>query len=213
MNLPLTINNRPYIGQAHPTQSGAWIYLKGFALPDPSKAHLPFPCLSFFPFTELFRPLPPNRLSGGFLEIGEWQNSRYECELPVDFYLAPDGSVWAKLCDTPESLPINPEENPACAPSISQADQWAFQILQEAEATDLVISTLRERAACGGWPEPKTPADFLAWIDDESSLIETYGDRPAYVQRLKEFAERLRDLGITPATLPWQQEGDYAQVT
>jgi hypothetical protein len=213
MNLPLTIHNNPYIGQAHPTQSGIWIYLKGFALPTPTKMSLPIPCLSFFPFTELFRPLPPNRINGGFLEIGQWQNSHYECELLVDFYLAPDGSVWAKVCDTPESLPINPEENPAGEPSLSQTDRLALQILQEAEATDLVMSTMRERAACGGWPELKTPADFLAWIEDESSFIETYGDRPAYVQRLKEVAERLRDLGITPAALPWQREGDYAQVT
>jgi len=209
MNLQLTIHNNPYIGQAHPTRSGVWIYLKGFtmpgiAIPDPSKAHPPIPCLSFFPFTELFRPLPPNRINSGFLEIGQWQNSRYEFELPVDFYLAPDGSVWAKVCDTPECLPTNPDASSGNANHAFQADQLASQILQEGETTDLVMSTMCERAACGGWAEPKTPADFLAWIEDEVTFQEVYGNRPAYVERLKEAAERLRELGITPAALPWQ---------
>lgn len=223
MNLQITINHIPHIGQAHPTRSGLWVYLKGIALPGnampgvslpkPSGVALPIPSLSFFPFTELLRPLPPNRINGGFLEIGEWQNSHYALELPVDFYLAPDGSVWAKVCDTPECLPTNPDTNAGDGNLAPQADQLAFEILRDAEVTDLVMSTIRERAVCGSWPDPKTPADFLAWIEDEAAFQETYGSRPAYVQRLQEVAERLHDLGITPAPMPWQGENKYAQAT
>jgi hypothetical protein len=74
-----------------------------------------------------------------------------------------------------------------------------------------------ERAANGEWPQPATPADFMAWFIDEAEiqrdLIEDEHDaqeikgRLAYADKLDTIVGRLAAQGITPGVLPWQQEG------
>ena len=81
-------------------------------------------------------------------------------------------------------------------------------------ASDIVDGIL-DRAACGEWPLPETPADFLAWIDDERQIQEDFladdihederSQRGAYVRRLGEIFRELRDAGITPSRLPWEK--------
>jgi hypothetical protein len=91
----------------------------------------------------------------------------------------------------------------------------AFTILDEAESTIGVKSLARERASCGEWPAPKSIGQFLFWIEDEASLqadmAEVEADFPdgnetrlqTHAQALREVADRLRDIGFTPAPAPW----------
>lgn len=87
-------------------------------------------------------------------------------------------------------------------------------LLAAAEAAFLVKSMALGRHACGAWttPAPVTPADFLAWIEDEAALQEEqaadhpgeYDDRFAEALILRSLACHLRCLGVTPSPLPWE---------
>ena len=46
-------------------------------------------------FSKQFRPLPQGKVSGGYLEAGEYDGSTYQFEGQVVFYLGPDNQVWA----------------------------------------------------------------------------------------------------------------------
>lgn len=128
----------------------------------------------------------------------------------VRFLLA-DGSL---LCETMNAL------KNAVDAAVSEAirfaaeeiipaanDIQAQEILLKAEDEISVLSMARDRAASGGWPEPKTPGDFLMWIEDEKNVQEDINDPDGkgYILSLSILAMRLRSLGITPANLPWFQ--------
>ncbi len=52
---------------------------------------------AMFPFESQFQPLPNGKVSGGHLEVGEFDGSEYEWETDIEFLLGPDGKVWAKV--------------------------------------------------------------------------------------------------------------------
>ena len=62
-------------------------------------------------FETLFQPLPDGKLTGGYLEIGEWdrQTDRYPWEDSVALHLGPDGQVWA-LVGSLEQIPVSREK-------------------------------------------------------------------------------------------------------
>ncbi|GAB4577483.1 MAG: hypothetical protein Fur0022_02140 [Anaerolineales bacterium] len=86
-------------------------------------------------------------------------------------------------------------------------EQAAWEILREAEDTDFLMSMAEDRAACGSFLPPTTPASFLFWFEDEAEIQEaqatTYPDeaehRLQYAAVLHEVAGRLRDLGYEPS--------------
>lgn len=105
-------------------------------------------------------------------------------------------------------------------------DEWeesmedVEKVLEEFERELGVKSMANERAANGMWPSPKTPEDYLAWIEDEAGIhehyIESFRDNPideddipitmAYADRLREMAQYLRSCGMRPSPLPWQKK-------
>ena len=49
-------------------------------------------------FESQFQPVPNGKVSGGHLEVGEFDgSSEYEWETDIEFLLGPDGKVWAKV--------------------------------------------------------------------------------------------------------------------
>lgn len=86
-------------------------------------------------------------------------------------------------------------------------EQTAWVILRKAEDTDFLMSMAEDRAACGNFLPPTTPASFLFWFEDEAEIQETqaatYPDeaekRLQYATVLREVAGRLRDLGYEPS--------------
>jgi len=50
-------------------------------------------------FEDLFQPLPVDKVTGGYLEIGEWNpvTETYPWEGYVDLLLGLDGQVWSKV--------------------------------------------------------------------------------------------------------------------
>lgn len=82
-------------------------------------------------------------------------------------------------------------------------------ILTMAEKHIGAVSMARERADDGDWPKPITPADFLAWIEDEVALQRTRaedasdeaGARLPYPRQLELYAELLRATGVKPAAV------------
>ncbi len=53
---------------------------------------------AMFPFESQFQPVPNGKVSGGHLEVGEFDgSSEYEWETDIEFLLGPDGKVWAKV--------------------------------------------------------------------------------------------------------------------
>jgi hypothetical protein len=56
-------------------------------------------------FESLFRPMPEGKYRGGFIEVGEFDGSHYAFETHVELLRAPDGSVWAHVCDSVDELP------------------------------------------------------------------------------------------------------------
>jgi len=50
-------------------------------------------------FEDLFQPLPGNKATGGYMEIGEWNpvTETYPWEGYIDLLLGPGGQVWAKV--------------------------------------------------------------------------------------------------------------------
>jgi len=145
-------------------------------------------------FSKQFRPLPEGKISGGYIEAGEYDGSAYQFEGQVVFYLGPDNQVWA-LVGRLEELPdliANPAEK-------------ANRILDEAEDAFEARSLARERAAAGGWDAPQTTPDFLFWLEDEAEVQESSGEDKAYAQALRGVANELRSLGFRPAPTPWQK--------
>jgi len=75
------------------------------------------------------------------------------------------------------------------------------------------IAFLNERAACGSWPIPDTPAEIAAWALDEmtvqSELAHKYPgeavDRMASAARFAELAATYLQNGTVPAALPWEE--------
>ena len=92
--IQIELNGEPYTGFAYQTQDGTLISLPGLQAP-----HAPG-------FEALFHPLPEERASSGFIEIGEWDGSAYPFEGDVPLMLGPDGAVWAKVCNVPDELPL-----------------------------------------------------------------------------------------------------------
>ena len=145
-------------------------------------------------FSKQFRPLPQGKISGGYLEAGEYDGSAYQFEGQVVFYLGPDNQVWA-LVGSVEDLPdlvIDPAEK-------------ANRILDEAEDAFAGRSLACERATAGGWNAPQTIPDFLFWLEDEADVQESSGEDKSYAQALRGVANELRSLGYQPAPAPWQK--------
>jgi hypothetical protein len=79
---------------------------------------------------------------------------------------------------------------------------------------DEVKEIIRDRAACGEWPLPETPAELLAWIEDEAEIQEQQlkdhpneDDRAPYIKVLRAITAHMRASEIEPAKLPWEAEG------
>lgn len=97
----------------------------------------------------------------------------------------------------------------------------AWAILEGAEATDGVKSMAEDRAACGGLHAPSTVSDYLFWLEDEAeiqeanfeSLPDMYREVPPYIAVLRDFAARLRDLGFSYESTPFEEadEADLAE--
>ncbi|MEW5869895.1 MAG: hypothetical protein AB1894_11510 [Chloroflexota bacterium] len=141
----------------------------------------------------------------------------------VLFGLGPDRAVWAKICDHPDELPLaeNAPGNPSAALRLGsgegrsgQVTALVWRMLTEAEETFGAKSMARERAACGGWPTPRSVADFLMWLEDEVEIQQQQSaghpnemtERLAYAAALSELAAELRGLGFEPSTPPWETE-------
>ena len=145
-------------------------------------------------FSNQFRPLPQGKVSGGYLEIGEYNGSTYQFEGQVVFCLGPDNQVWA-LVGHVEDLPdltIDPVEK-------------ANRILDEAEEAFGARSLAFERASDGGWTAPENIPDFLLWLEDEAEVQESSGEDKVYAHALRGLANELRTLGYWPSPAPWQK--------
>lgn len=145
-------------------------------------------------FSKQFRPLPQGKVSGGYLETGEYNGSAYQFEAQVVFYLGPDNQVWAlvgRFQDLPD-LAIDPAEK-------------VNRILDEAEDAFDGRTLVGERAAAGSWNAPQTIPDFLFWLEDEAEIQESGGEEKAYAQVLRGVANELRSLGYQPSPAPWQK--------
>ena len=185
--IQLELNGEAYSGFAYQTQGGILISLPGLQAP-----HAPG-------FDALFQPLPDERASSGFIEIGEWDGSAYPFEGDVPLMLGPDGAVWARVCERPDELPLAVDE------------PRAWRILQEAEEAFGARQMAEERAACGEWPAPTTIPNFLMWIENEAEVQEREQptdpdeliERMVYAAALRELAQELRKLGFEPAPAPW----------
>ena len=185
--IQIEINSEPYTGFVYQTQDGILIHLSGLQAPHA------------LGFEALFQAIPDERVSGGFIEVGEWDGHAYPFEGDVPLMLGPDGAVWARVCDRPDDLPLAVDE------------PRAWRILEEAEEAFGARQMAEERAACGEWPAPTTIPDFLMWIEDEAGVQER--DQPAnpdemiertvYAAALRELAQELRKLGFEPAPAPW----------
>jgi hypothetical protein len=92
--------------------------IKTYSTPDGVLLHIPGVSARDSPgFETLFQPLPDGKLTGGYLEIGEWDRQtvtarisggRYPWEGSVDLHLGPDGQVWA-LVGSPDQIPVSPD--------------------------------------------------------------------------------------------------------
>lgn len=88
-------------------------------------------------------------------------------------------------------------------------------ILEEAEREIQAKSMAEDRACCGEWSYPKTPADYLMWLEDEAELQQNlmFADetldspevkaREDYASRLLFYSRLLREFGVKPSTPPW----------
>lgn len=93
-------------------------------------------------------------------------------------------------------------------------DKTAEAILSAAEARAGLVSMAQERAACGEWPTPETPADFLFWIEDEEQIQrdlaearpEEAEERAPYADLLHHYAALLRQAGVWPSCPVWSYE-------
>ena len=82
----------------------------------------------------------------------------------------------------------------------------AWEILNQAEESHLVMSMAWDRAGCGNWTQPTTIGDHLWWLEDEVEIQEAQAEsfpdeaprRQTYANILREIAGQLRDLGFGP---------------
>ena len=206
----IEINGEACSGFAYQTQGGILIHL-----PSIQALHAPA-------FETLFQPLPEERLNGGFIEVGEWDGSAFPFEGDVLFGLGPDGAVWAKVCDSPEELPLATNESTDPSTTLrlrtgeghsGQVASLAWRMLAEAEEAFSAKSMARQRAAEKYQPAPRTILDFLKHLEDESKAQEEQASddpdeitgRKVYTTALRGLAQELRDLGFEPATQPTTQ--------
>jgi len=58
-------------------------------------------------FKDIFKATPPGLAGFAWFEIGEYdeQTGDYQFEDQAPLYVAPDGSVWARICDCVGQLP------------------------------------------------------------------------------------------------------------
>jgi hypothetical protein len=82
-------------------------------------------------------------------------------------------------------------------------------ILIMAEKQIGAVSMARDRASCGEWPDPISPAEFLAWIEDEEEIQrDNAASSPAeaaeilpYAELLGHYAGLLRACDVEPAPI------------
>lgn len=193
-NIQITIDGVSHDATAYQIAGGILIHLPGISLPE---APL---------FETLFQSLPDDRLLGGFIEVGDWDGKGYAFEGDVLFGLGPDGAVWGKICDHPDELPL--------AENVPGNTALAWRMLAEAEEAFGAKSMALERSACGGWPTPRSVADFLMWLEDEAEIQQQQSadhpdemtERLVYAAALSELAAELRGLSFEPSTPPWDAE-------
>ncbi len=192
MDIQIEINGEPYTGKAYKAGNGIIIHLPGVQAPNAA------------PFESLFQAMPDGKMSGGFLEVGEWKamkepsRQEYPFETQVNFVVGPDSKVWALVCDSLDELPEIGDPLPQAS-----SEEIARRILNEAEEAYGATSMAKERAACSGWPEPKLVPEMLFWIEDEASVQEEIAEEPAYARALRGVANELRALGFEPSPAPW----------
>ena len=138
------------------------------------------------PFKDLFEALPKNRISCGFLELGEWLGNEYEAEFPISFSLGPAGKVWAEIGDV-EDLPIRSE---------SDREAKAGQILDEfLEAVQdwlpgLCVEGPTEKELTT-WPAPR----MMHWLQQPATL---HRAEPAQRRLITGLLAELHALGFHP---------------
>jgi hypothetical protein len=197
--IQIEINGDPYQGTAYQAGNGILIHLPGVQSPYASA------------FEALFQPLPGDRLSGGFIEAGEWDGKAFPFEGDLLFGLGPDGAVWAKVCESLQELPV--------VEAVDEKTSCAWRILAEADEAFELKSTVIERAAGSNRLAPSTIPDYLMLIEEEvdiqqkaaARLPET-SQRMILVRALQGIASELRELGFTPAStlcLESEQNGIY----
>jgi hypothetical protein len=98
-------------------------------------------------------------------------------------------------------------EQPQClackALSFFRGEGRMWAILYKAEEEAWVMSMANERSGCADRPMPETPAEYLAWINDELEIqqdqLEGYPeetDRKGYIELLTRVVSELRMLGV-----------------
>ena len=94
MNILIEINGEQYQGQAYQAQTGLVILAPGLQSPDAPA------------FDALFGAVPAGKASGGFVEVGEYNDEKgaYPFEGQVELCVGPDGWVWAQV-GAPSELP------------------------------------------------------------------------------------------------------------
>ncbi|GAB4577481.1 MAG: hypothetical protein Fur0022_02120 [Anaerolineales bacterium] len=138
------------------------------------------------PFNHLFEGLPPNCISCGFLELGEWLGDQYEAEFQVALRLGPDGKVWAEIGEV-EDLPVLAERDRE-----SLAAQMVDEFLEACEDGE---SCLEEgeptREALRLWPIPRV----MHWLKLPSTFRRA---DPAQRRLITGLLGELQALGFHP---------------
>jgi hypothetical protein len=185
--IQIEINGDPYQGTAYQAGNGILIHLPGVQ------------ALTASEFETLFQPIPDDRLSGGFIEAGEWDGKAFPFESDLLFSLGPDGAVWAKVCQSLQELPVVEAANDNAS--------LAWRILAEADEAFGIKSIASERAASNNRPVPATILDYLMYIEEEAEIQEKAAarlpeksKRMSLVRALRGVAGELRELGFTPAS-------------
>ncbi len=138
------------------------------------------------PFRDLFDPLPSNRLSFGYLDLGEARIVEQEGEFPIPFYLGPDGKVWAEVGDV-EDLPAKPEtdrETLACqmlAEFLEAAQDWLTGLCAGGPTRDDLHT----------WPVSRV----MHWLQQPATLPRT---DPKQRRLITGLLNELRGLGFQP---------------
>ena len=74
---------------------------------------------------------------------------------------------------------------------------------REVEIPSAIQRCILGRAACGKWPAPQMPEEWLAWLLDENEAERA--SRTAFSGALSETILAFIRAGVTPATLPWEK--------